>query len=503
MKILVDPSVKTPLYQQIVSQIRGQILSGALPSGFRLPPERRLAIDLRVNRTTVLNAYRELKTEGLIEARVGDGTCVLAKPAAAAGAEPSPHEPAWNQIFSRRSSENANPIVQDLLALASRKDVISFATGIAAPELGPYEAFAGIERALTEQREQKPVLHAPTEGFLSLREAICGLMRRRGVYCRADEVVVLAGSQQGIDLVARILLDPDDLVIVEAPTYFPALQTFRAAGARVMAIPTDETGMRLDWLEELLQRYRPKLIYTMPTFHNPTGSEMPLANRLRLLELARRYRVLILEDDAYGDLCYEGEQLPLLKALEQDGLVIYLSTFSKNVFSGLRLGWLVAHRPVVRMATAAKQITDLHTSSLSQWIIERFITSGGLDAHMPRICAAYRDRRDVMLDTLAASAPPGMAWNRPRGGYYIWCTLPAGVSASALVQAAAVRKVVFVPGGAFYTDGQGDDQIRLNFTFAPLADIRQGIRLLCAAVDELLARPDKTAATIGDISPIV
>jgi DNA-binding transcriptional MocR family regulator len=440
-----------------------------------------------VNRTTVLNAYRELKAEGLVTSRVGQGTVVLPYLQEDSGpVESKMPEPSWNQIFSIYARGIDSHIVKDLLTLASRKDVISFATGIASPDSGPIEALQGIEQELQSQKDYRALLHSPTEGFTSLRQAVCGLMQKRGVYCRTNEVMLLSGSQQGIDLTARIILDPGDIVVIEEPSFFPAIQAFKAVGARVVGIPLDDRGMRVDLLEQLLQRYRPKLIYTIPNFHNPTGTEMDLQRRRQLVELARKYRVLILEDDAYGDLCYEGFPLPTLKSMDNEGYVIYLSTFSKNIYAGLRLGWMVAHKKAIKNFAAAKQIMDLHSSSLSQWIVERFITSGGLERHLPYICREYRMKRDAMYDALVKYAPADLIWNRPRGGYYIWCRLPRQVSAAKLVAAAGERKVAFVPGSSFFVTDQGDNYMRLNFTFAPLDDIAEGVRRLCSAIQELL-----------------
>jgi len=505
MKVTINRETDTPVYMQIFEQVRRQIISGEILPGFRLPPERKLAESLGVNRTTVLNAYRELKAEGLVGSRVGQGTIVLSylQDELTMAGDKLP-EPSWNQIFSTYSNGIDSHIVKDLLTLASRKDVISFATGIASPETGPIEALEGIEQELVSQKEYKALLHSPTEGFTSLRQAICGLMQKRGVYCQFDEVMLVSGSQQGIDLAARIMLDPGDIVVVEEPSFFPAMQAFKAIGARIVAIPIDDKGMRVDLLEQLLQRYRPKLIYTIPNFHNPSGTEMELERRRRLVELAYKYRVLILEDDAYGDLCYEGHPLPSLKSMDNRGYVIYLSTFSKTIYSGLRLGWMAANKKAVKRFAAAKQIMDLHASSVSQCIVERFILNGGLDRHIPNICKEYRIKRDAMYDALVKYAPVDLIWNRPRGGYYIWCKLPKNVPASKLVAKAAERKVVFVPGTAFFTADQGDDCIRLNFTFVPLRDISSGIQRLCEAMQELIDNYDDFAGDVTmEINPIV
>lgn len=505
LKLSVDRDSDIPVYMQIFGQIKRQIISGEIIPGYRLPPERKLAESLGVNRTTVLNAYRELKAEGLIGSRVGQGTVVLSfiRDEAVGIGDRLP-EPPWNQMFSKYAHGIDSFLVKDLLTLANRKDVISFATGMAAPDSGPIQALAGIEHDIVTQNNYRGLLHSPTEGFSTLREAICGLMQLRGVYCHRDEVMLLAGSQQGIDLTSRIMLDPGDIVLVEDPSFFPAIQAFKAVGVRIVGVPMDDQGMRVDLLEPLLHRYQPKLIYTIPNFHNPTGIEMSLERRKQLLELTYKHRVLILEDDAYADLCYDGQSLPTLKSMDSEGYVIYLSTFSKTVYSGLRLGWMVAHKKAIKQFAAAKQIMDLHSSSLSQWIVERFIVQGGLSRHIPVVCDEYRSKRDAMYDALVQYAPPGTHWNRPRGGYYVWCRLPDNVSANRLIARAAERKVVFVPGTTFYMSEQGDDYVRLNFTYAPLKDICEGINRLCEAMKELQdSNDDSNRDEPEEISPIV
>ena len=503
MRIIVDREANTPIYIQIFEQVRRQILSGELPPGFRLPAERKLAESLGVNRTTILNAYRELKAEGLIGSRVGNGTIVLSYLDEELSVDNSPREPSWNQIFSQYANRLDSYLVQELLVLANRTDVISFATGIASPETGPIEALAGIEHELLKSRNHKALIHTPTEGLLSLRQAICRLMQKRGIYCQPDEIMMLSGSQQGIDLAARVILDPGDIVVIEEPTYFPAIQVFRAAGARIITVPIDDQGMKVDGLEQLLHRYRPKLIYTIPTFQNPSGTVLELGRRKHLVELASKHNVIILEDDAYGDLCYEGHPVPMLKSMDNDGYVIYLSTFSKNIYSGLRLGWMAAHKKMVKEFASAKQLMDLHSNSLSQWIVERFIESGSLESHLIETCSEYRNRRDLMHQALSKYAPKDLIWNIPTGGYYLWCRLPDGVSASKLVSKAGDYKVSFVPGSPFFASGQGDDYIRLNFTFAPVNDIDKGIKRLCTAMNELLNEKQHEDYSITEINPIV
>ena len=502
MRVKINKDINIPIYIQIFEQIKSQILSGELLPGFRLPSERKLGESLGVNRTTILNAYRELKAGGLIDSRVGSGTIVLARTDDRVNSIDSTlREPIWNQIFNEHSSEFDSYLVNDLMVLASRKDVISFATGIASPESGPIQVLKGIERELVEKKNYKALLHTPTEGFTSFRKTVCSLMHKKGVYCNYDEVMMLSGSQQGIDLIARIIINPGDIVVMEEPSFFPAIQAFKAMGARIIGVPIDNKGMRIDILEQFLERYRPKMIYTIPTFQNPSGTEMEFERRKRLVELAYKYKVIIVEDDAYGDLRYEGKPLPVLKSMDNDGYIIYLSTFSKSIYSGFRVGWMVGHKKVIKKFAAAKQIMDLHSSSLSQWIVERFITSGAFDPHVHKICEEYTVRRDTMCDALSEYAPAGLAWNKPKGGYYIWCRLPRSITASKLISKASEYKVAFVPGTAFFTTNQDDNYIRLCFTFVPLKDINEGIKRLCNAMKDLINNEDVFSEM--DIMPII
>jgi 2-aminoadipate transaminase len=505
MHLDINRASQTPIYLQIAEQLRRQILDGSLPPGCRLPSERKLSERLSVNRTTVLNAFAELKAEGLLGSRPGSGTVVLA---GLNGEErtvtATPREPVWNQLFSRYAARFSSSLVKELLQNANRRDFISFATGIASPESGPIGALEGIEHELITNKNYRPLLHSPTEGLLTLRRELCGLMRKRGVFCSPEEVMLLSGSQQGIDLAARLLLDPGDIVVIEEPTYFPAIQVFKTAGARIISVPVQEDGMQLDMLEQLLHRYRPKLIYTNPSYHNPTGTEMSLEKRRRLVELAERYNVLVLEDDAYGDLTYEGPPQPLMKSMDRGGYVIYLGTFSKIIYSGLRLGWITADKRVIREFSSVKQLSDLHSSSLSQWIVERFIASGDFERHLKKICAEYKERRDIMAGALKKLAPRGMTWNNPAGGYYIWCRLPEGISAEKLVSKAAEHRVSFIPGAPFFASGQGDDFIRLNFTYAPVGSITEGVKRLCHALRELMEEYGRTEPELEtEISPII
>lgn len=477
LNIAIDRSSETPLYLQISRALRELILSGGLLEGLHLPPERRLAQDLGVNRSTVLAAYRELKSEGLLDARVGRGTAVAPRRGTAPRAVTATSAPQlpWHQLARPTAAKAEDPLLRDLLELTERRDAISLSIGLPAPEHLPLRELHEIERELFAEVGAAVLQHSPTEGITPFRETLGQHMATRGAACSAPEVMVTSGSQQAIDLVARAFLEPGDAVAVEAPSFFGALQVFRAAGARLLGVPADEQGMRTDLLESLLQRQRPKLIYTLPTFQNPAGHVMSLERRRHLLDLAYRFQVPVLEDDPYSDLRYDGAALPSVKALDGHGHVIYVSSFSKALFPGLRIGWIAAPRPVIRRLALAKQSVDLHSSTLGQWLIDRFVRQGGLERHLRTVRAAYAKRRDAMLEALKAQALPGVTYVRPDGGFYFWCRLPETVAPARLLSRAAEERVSFLPGTPFFCEETGQNHVRLSFSGATPRRIREGI----------------------------
>jgi DNA-binding transcriptional MocR family regulator len=500
MEISIDRTSREPIYRQISRQIRELITSGRLPAGFRLPPERRLAGAIGVSRSTVLIAYQELRADALIDAHVGRGTNVT-QPTAPPNDEAVGHELPWRQLFGVAASAYQDPLVGDLLRVTERDDAIPLSFGMPAPELLPFaELRETIDEVLAETGAAA-LLHSPTEGLTPLREALARMMAARGVRCDPAEVLVLSGSQQGLDLAARVLLDPGDPVVVEQPSFIGALQTFRGARARLIGVPVDEHGMRVDVLESVLSRFRPKLIYTLPTFQNPSGAVMPLERRQRLLALARRHQVPVLEDDPYSELRFEGEPVPSLRALDPE--VLHLSTFSKLLFPGMRLGFLVAPRPVVRQFALARQTADLHANTLGQWVLERFVRRGRVAAHVRAVRSAYRRRRDTMLAALRDARVPGLSWRAPEGGFYVWCRLPDGVRTAGLAARAAEAGVSFLPGRACFADEPPAEFIRLNFSYPDEERIREGVARLAAILRREIASSHARGAEAASTRPIV
>lgn len=506
--IQLDRSSTLPIYLQIRNSIREMIVNRTLPAGYRLPPERKLADELGVNRSTVLNAYRELKADGLIDSRVGQGTVVTFLPSAGTGTNyQTPEALPWRQYYSMGTLRTGDSLARDIMELANRRDVISFAAGIIASGNDPADMLPEIQSELLRDHGHTILQHTSTEGLYRFRESLCEMMKSRKISVSPEEVMVLSGSQQGLDYACRMLLDEGDVVFVEEPTYFCALQIFKALGARVVGVPTDKHGMRTDALEALLARYKPKMIYTMPTFQNPSGRVMSMERRLQLLQLAYTYRIPILEDDAYYELRYEGNTLPPLKALDQFGYVIYLSTFSKVLFQGFRLGWVAAPRQVIHQFSLMKQVTDLHSSSLAQWTMDALLRKGMLEAHIQKVRQVNRNRRDTMVEALNKCKLPGVAWEHPEGGLYVWCEIPAHVSLSRLVAKAAEHGVAFVPGEVFYPGGQGSNHIRLNFSLPGPDQIKTGVSRLMQALEEVSAEKrwglKECSAGDHEIKPII
>jgi len=478
--ITIDRSSGEPIYRQLVHRIQEMIVSGALPEGFRLPPERRLASSLGVNRSTVLTAYRELKARGLVDAHVGRGTAVLRPPPKSSGAAAVP----WRQLFRESVMRSHDPILSELLAATERTGVISFSIGLPAPELIPLQTMEELSLDIMRDAGPAAFLHCPTEGLTLLRETLAEWVASRGIRAKTSNMLVVSGSQQGLDLIARVFLDPGDAVVVEEPTYVGALQTFRVAQARLVSVPVDAEGLRTDILASVLEHHRPKLIYTLPTFQNPSGVVMSLERRRSLLELAARWHVPIVEDDPYSELRYENDALPSLKALDDRDQVLYLSTFSKILFPGLRVGYVVVPPAVLRQLVLAKQGADLHTNSFGQYLLERFVREEHLSAHLERLRVAYRRRRDTMAAALARPRAVNLRFAVPDGGFYIWCGIPAGIEQSTLMAHATSRGVSFLPGNACFGADSPENAVRLNFTHCSEEEITVGVERFVEALTE-------------------
>ncbi|WP_141430794.1 PLP-dependent aminotransferase family protein [Bacillus sp. 03113] len=484
MRITVDKNLAIPAYVQIKKRIHELILSGSLPKGFVLPPERKLALKIGVSRSTVIKAYDELKAVGLVESHVGKGTIVTADLEAEGTDEDLVVLPvSWHSYFNE-NLDSTNDTVSGLMNMDG-KNVISFAAGIADPMLYPTAQLQEIQNSFGGSFTKEMLNLSAVEGYFPLRESLCQLMEGRSISATAKEMMILSGSMQGIDFATRTFLTPGDIVIVEEPSFLQALQLFKAAGAKVISVALDNEGIRTDMLEVLLKRHKPKFIYTIPTFQNPTGIVMSMKRRIELLHLAYKYNVPILEDDPYGELTFSGHSLPPLKALDQHGYVIYLSTFSKVLFSGMRIGWVVAPAPVIKKFVLLKQMADLHVNTPSQYLLDRFLRKGYYEKHLSLITNAYVRKRDVMVKALKEK-PELLHFNIPDGGYYLWCKLPQGISQTKLWNALSSKGVIYTPGNVFFShENEGGTYIRLNFTYESNENIEKGISILSDEIQKL------------------
>ncbi len=395
-------------------------------------------------------------------------------------------------LFAERTKVMRSSAMRDLMALTERGDVISLAGGMPDTSTFPPGTYASIMADVAEHSTAAALQYGPTEGMASVRRCIAQVMEAEGMAIDEEELLITTGGQQVIDLVCKTLIDPGDVIVAEAPTYPGAVPTFCSYQADVVQISMDADGMRIDELEETLDRLeregrRPKFIYTIPTFQNPAGVTMSLPRRERLIRIAHERELLVLEDNPYGMLRYEGEPLPTLYTLDGGEFVIYLGTFSKILSPGVRLGWAAAPRPVLQKMNLGKQAADLCTSTMTQHFVAAYFAAGDWRDYVASLVDVYRRRRDVMLASLEAHFPREAEWTRPQGGLFIWATLPDYIDTTDLLARAMREKVAFVPGRGAYLDGRGGSSMRLNFSGNGEEAIAEGVRRIGAVIGEQVA----------------
>jgi 2-aminoadipate transaminase len=398
-------------------------------------------------------------------------------------------------LFASRTRVMKSSAMRDMMSITTRPEVISFAGGLPDTSTFPPETFAAITAAIAEESCAKALQYGPTEGMPGTIECIREVMAAEDMHVDPEDIVVTTGGQQVIDLVTKTLIDPGDVIVAEAPTYPGAVPTFSSYQADVVQIDVDSDGMRIDVLEETLDRLerdgrKPKFVYTIPTFPNPSGVTMSLERRHRLVEIAHERELLVLEDNPYGMLRYEGTPLPTLHSLEGGVFVMYLGTFSKILSPGLRLGWVVAPPPVLEKINMGKQGADLCTSTLSQLLVEAYFEHSRWRDYVESLTEIYRKRRDTMLDALAEHFPARAEWTHPSGGLFIWVTLPEFIDTTDLLARALRDNVAFVPGSGAYLDGRGHSSMRLNFSNSSEDELREGIRRIGKVIGEQVALYD-------------
>jgi len=502
MHLELDQKSNLPAYVQIRNQLREQILRGDLPAGAQLPPERTLAQSLGVSRTTVVSAYDELETDGLVKGYVGRGTIIVE-----GGEKRDAHPIAWPAHFSRlgrRLAQHARPVeLVTLHRLSAQPGIISLALGQPDPRLLPPERLQQAWETIVGRMGAAAVDVCPVQGTPAVREVIAARMHERGMAASPENVAVASGSQHGLDLVLRLLTEPGDTVLVEIPTYFGALQCFQAWGVRLIGVPVNAEGMDVERVEFLLARYRPRFIYTVPTYQNPTGVTMSLERRERLLALAQRHQIPIVEDDPLGDLYFHHPPPPPIKALDRHGHVLYLSTFSKSLAPGLRVGWLSGPAPMIERAVLLNRVTELQPNTIGQHLVVEFARQGWLEEQIRLARSTYSARCRIMDAALRRQRLPDASWKAPEGGMFLWLRLPESVNAHDLLIEAGQQGVVFLPGSLMYPAGSPTNTCRLNFSVPSEAAIEQGIETLAAALSRLIRKPAEASGEQMAARPIV
>ena len=487
--LVINVDSEVPVYRQIAGGIQTAAADGRLSPGDRLPPTRDLARSLQVNRNTVVAAYDFLAATGFVHGRTGRGTFIASEPTAqglpapATGRTVDGHGEEWFSAFSQTVD---GPGVDRLLSayqLATADEGISFAGSYPDRDLLPAGAFLKSLKAAMKEEGSSLLAYGPTAGYPALRNTLAEAMTRKGSKIRGSQILITNGAQQGLELIFRTFLDAGDTAVVEDPTYTGALSVLGSLRAKTVGVPLDDQGIRPDLLEAALVRHRPRLIYLQPTFQNPTTAVMPESRRREVLALAIRYGCPVVEDDWAGDLRFEGKEIPTLHALDHGRHVIYIGTFSKKLMPGVRIGWVAAPKEVLRRLIALKQISDCGTSPILQAGLHHYLAAGCLRPHLKRVRTEYRNRRDLMLDSMSRYFPNRVSWTTPPGGLFLWVRLPEGLDSGELFAASRRKGVLFSRGDLFHVDGQGpgaggSSTMRLTYSSASPDQIDLGIRTL-------------------------
>ena len=390
--------------------------------------------------------------------------------------------------FAKRMEYLKASEIREILKVSERPEIISFAGGLPAPELFPVEEIIEVSRIVLEEEGAKALQYTTTEGHEPLRKWISNRMNTRlGTCFEADDILITHGSQQALDLSGKVFLDEGDVVLCESPTYLAAISAFRAYGCEFVEVPTDNDGMILEELEKILEKTeRVKIIYVIPDFQNPTGRTWSLERREQLVKVATKYEVMIIEDNPYGELRFEGRDLPSVKSFDRIGCVLCLGTFSKTFCPGYRIGWIAGDKRIINKYILVKQGADLQCNTLAQMEIAKYLELYDIDEHIAKIREVYRRRRDLTVKTMGEEFPEGVSFTRPQGGLFAWVELPVGVNARDVLVESLKRKVAFVPGGSFFPNGGRENTFRINFSNMPEERIIEGIRILGGILREFV-----------------
>ncbi|MEL6271214.1 MAG: PLP-dependent aminotransferase family protein [Chloroflexota bacterium] len=490
LSIPLDRDSEEPIYRQLIRNIRMQIDSGTLAAGMRLPASRDLARRLEISRISVVNAYAELRSQGYLSAHAGRGTFV------ARGEAPAPPQRLPARADNDDSTRQQDRSIREMMRLARKPGVINFSHGTPPKNFIPVNHLRDALNFVLERDGADALTYEVTEGYGPLRAAVRDYVSSWGIRSAASQVLITGGTQQALDLVIQSILSENDVLVTSNPTYLGIIDIARTRRVQIHGIQMDEEGIRLDCLENFLIDHRPKLLYLTPSYQNPTGNVMPLHRRRQLIKLARDYDLTILEDGVYEEFIFEGDPIPPLKALDESGVVIYASGFTKILLPGMRIGYLISDNRHYERLARVKASADISTPGLNQRAIHLLLQRGVLSAQIERNSRELRYRRDVALQAAERYLPPGATWQTPRGGLYLWVKLPqSGPTAAELFVTAIQMDVAYAIGNVFHTDGSGSYHLRINFALQDASSIEDGFRRLGRAWRELACDYDEMEKT--------
>ena len=480
LSVSLDRDAEEPIYRQLIRHIRMQIESGELPAGARLPASRDLANQLNISRISVVNAYAELRSEGFLSAHAGRGTFVARDNNN--GTATAEHA----AVSSQSDSSSPDRSIRDMMRLARKPGVISFSGGSPPSEFFPFMSLRDAINVVLDRDGAKALGYEVPEGYGPLRNAVRDYVSALGIQCSPNDILITGGTQQALDLVIQALLGEGETIVTENPTYIGMVDIARTRRVQIHGIPTDKDGIRLDHLENYVIDHQPKLIYVMPSFQNPTGHVMPLHRRRQLINLANDYGIPILEDAVYHEFRIEGENLPPLKALDDTGIVIHASGFTKMLLPGIRIGYVINNAGHYQRFVRVKQAADISTPGLNQRAIHLMLEMGSFSGQLERNNQELMRRRDAAVEAAERYFPPGTHWQIPEGGLFMWAKLPrSGPTAAELYISAIQQGVAYAIGNIFFTNGGGSYRIRLNYASHPPEIIEKGFRRLGRAWREL------------------
>lgn len=495
MIVNLSRNSKNPLYLQLKQKITALIAERLLLPGSKLPTTRDLAVSLGVSRNTVVQAYQELEVDGLITSQVGRGTFISLYPPAGMPASERNEQTCMNYegLFSfgwTRVNADLLSVFEQLARPQAKSPYIDMASDQPNPSLLPVEEFGECLQSAVRRYGGRLLTTGSTCGFEPLLEYLPTLLARRNVICRPENLMVVSGLQQALSLIGRLFIDPGDTVLLQHLTYPGALGVFRSLQGSCIGITMDIEGLRIDVLERILRHRKPKLLYIVPTFHNPTGTILAAQRRLQLVELARVNSFLIVEDDYAHDLAFDGREAFPLKSWDTTGGIIHLGSFSESLFPGIRLSWIVAAKPIIERLALLKQSSDLYTNRILQGALLEFCRKGYYDKELKRKRQVYARRCDSLVDAMTQYFPDEVTWRKPRGGLYQWVDIPDSLDAFALLLRTRERGVVFTPSRMFAVEEWSRGGFRMGFTAPDEEQICEGVRIIGETLQDMLSSTD-------------